>query len=337
MKSALKNILLVAVVLVVCALLLEVMTRLVVDDGLTYELEMWKYATQVKVRDTRPDMGHKHGANRNAELMNVPVRTEAHGFRGPKIDEQAAPGVARIAFVGDSTTMGWGVAEKETFANQVIAKLQAQGRKIDGFNEGVGNWNTLQELTNFKDTGMKMKPDIVVLTYFINDGEPMPSYPEESWLDLHSAAWIVLKYRIDSLVRQFGPKPDWKEYYRNLYRDDAAGWKATQKALADFGEIAKTTDVKIVVFHLPELHELKPYPFQDVTDKVHKVVDATGMPFVDLLPTVENMDPSTLWVTVPDPHPNAKADTAFTDGMLKVLTPMLDDLCRDKQKGCAGQ
>jgi hypothetical protein len=46
------------------------------------------------------------------------------------------------------------------------------------------------------------------------------------------------------------------------------------------------------------------------------------------------MDPSTLWVTVPDPHPNAKADAAFTDGMLKVLTPMLDDLCRDKQKGC---
>src|SRR5512143_1410881 len=114
MKSALKNILLVAVVLVVCGLLLEVMTRLFVDNGLTYELEMWKYATQVKVRDTRPDMGHKHGANKNAE--------------------QAAPGVARIAFVGDSTTMGWGVAEKDTFANQVIAKLQAQGRKVDGFN-----------------------------------------------------------------------------------------------------------------------------------------------------------------------------------------------------------
>ena len=91
MKSALKNILLVAVVLVVCALLLEAMTRLFVDDGLTYELEMWKYATDVKVRDHRPDMGHRHGANPDAELMNVPVRTEAHGFRGPAIAEQARP------------------------------------------------------------------------------------------------------------------------------------------------------------------------------------------------------------------------------------------------------
>ena len=334
MKSALKNIFLVAVVLVVCALLLEAMTRLFVDDGMTYELEMWKYATDVKVRDYRPDMGHRHGPNRSASLMSVPVRTEAHGFRGPAINEQAAPGVARIAFVGDSTTMGWGVAEQETFAHLVIEKLAKQGRKVDGFNEGVGNWNTAQELTNFKDTGMKMKPDIVVLTYFINDGEPMPTYPKESWLDLHSAAWIVLNYRLDSLIRQFGPRPDWKTYYRNLYRDDAAGWQATQKALGEFGQIAKSTGIRIIVFHLPELREFKPYPFQDVTDKVKKAVDAAGLPFVDLLPTVETMDPSSLWVTVPDPHPNAKADAAFTDGMIKQLLPVLDDLCRSQQKGC---
>jgi hypothetical protein len=334
MKSALKNIFLVAVVLVVCALLLEAMTRLLVDDGMTYELEMWKYATDVKVRDFRPEQGHRHGANRSASLMSVPVRTEAHGFRGPAIAEQAAPGVARIAFVGDSTTMGWGVAEQETFAHQVIARLQAQGRKVDGFNEGVGNWNTTQELTNFRDTGLKMKPDIVVLTYFINDGEPMPSYPKESWLDLHSAAWIVLNYRLDSLIRQFGPRPDWRHYYRNLYNDDAPGWQATQKAIADFAGIARTSGMRIVVFHLPELRELRPYPFQDVTDKVRKVVEANGLRFVDLLPTVQSMDPASLWVTVPDPHPNGKADTAFTEGMLKEVIPLLDELCRAEKKGC---
>jgi len=334
MKSAFKNILLVAVVLVVCAVLLEVMTRLFVDDGISYELEMWKYATDVKVRDLRPDQGHRHGANREASLMNVHVRTNEFGFRGPPIPEKAPPDVARIAFVGDSTTMGWGVAEQETFAHQVIARLRQQGRKVDGFNEGVGNWNTTQELTNFRDVGMKMKPDIVVLTYFINDAEPIPTYPRESWLDLHSAAWIVLNYRIDSLIRTFGPRPDWKHYYRNLYDDNATGWQQTQKAIAGFAETSRSMGAKLVVFHLPELRELKPYPFQDVTAKVKKAVEANGLRFVDLLPTVEGMDPASLWVTVPDPHPNGKADTAFTDGMLRELTPMLDELCRAEKKGC---
>ena len=77
MKGAFKNAILVAVVLVVCALLLEAMTRLFVDDGVSYELEMWKYATDVKVRDLRPDMGHKHGPNRNTSLMSVDVRNMA--------------------------------------------------------------------------------------------------------------------------------------------------------------------------------------------------------------------------------------------------------------------
>ena len=162
-----------------------------------------------------------------------------------------------------------------------------------------------------------MKPDIVVLTYFINDGEPMPTYPKESWLDLHSAAWIVLNYRLDSLIRQFGPRPDWKQYYRELYSDNARRLEGDAEGDRGVRRDRRTTGIKIVVFHLPELRELKPYPFQDVTDKVKKVVEANGMRFVDLLPTVENMDPASLWVTVPDPHPNAKADTAFTDGMIK--------------------
>jgi hypothetical protein len=334
MPSFLKNLLLVAVVLAVCALMFEGMVRLFVDDGVSYELEMWKYATDVKVRDYRAEMGHKHGPDRHTALMNVDVRTNKQGFRGPAIAEQAAPGVARIAFVGDSTTMGWGVAEKETFAHQVIELLARQGRKVDGFNEGVGNWNTTQELTNFRDTGAKMKPDIIALTYFINDGEPIQKYPPLNWLDTHSAAWIVLNYRLDAVIRSLGERPDWKKYYRDLYKDDAPGWIATQKAIAGFAEEAKKIDAKIVVFHLPELREFKPYPFADVTAKVKKVVEQNGMPFVDMLPAVENMDPASLWVTVPDPHPNGKADTAFADAMVKTLLPMLDELCRTQQKGC---
>ena len=62
----------------------------------------------------------------------------------------------------------------------------AEGRKVDSYNTGVGNHNTLQELTLFRETAAKLKPDIIVLTYFINDAEPMPTYGQTSWLDEHS-------------------------------------------------------------------------------------------------------------------------------------------------------
>ena len=328
------NILLIVVASIVCLFAVEGLIRLILDDGMLYELEMWKYARDVKVRDPRPDLGHRHRPNAEAQLMGVDVRTSSQGLRGPDIAEQAAPGVARIAFVGDSTTLGWGVAERDTFAARVIADLVKAGRKVDGFNLGVGNYNTLQELTLFREVGVPLKPDIVVLTYFINDAEPMPDYSDDSWLTRHSAAWVVLGYRVDSLARQFGEAPHWKRYYRDLYQPKAPGWLQTQNSLNGFATTARDIGAKIVVYHLPELRELKPYPFADVTAKVRAVVEKDGMPFVDLLPTMETLDPPSLWVTVPDPHPNANAMAAVTRGMVPSLLPVLDEICRSTGKGC---
>jgi hypothetical protein len=334
MKNALKNILLLVGVLLFCAFVMEGLTRLLIDDGMSYELEMWKYALDVKTRDPRPDVGHRHRADADAQLMGVEVRTNAFGFRGPQIDEQARPGVARIAFVGDSIALGWGVAEQDTFVHRTLDTLARDGRKVDGFNLGVGNYNTTQELALFKDIGARLKPDIIALVYFINDAEPIPTYPAEQWLDRHSVAWIVMRYRLDSLLRQFGSQPDWKQYYRGLYNSDAAGWQKTQQAIGRFADVARELDAKLIVFNIPELRELKPYPFTDVTTKVQKVVEDQGLRFVDLLPTVENIEPSTLWVTAPDPHPNGKADAAFARGMVQELKPVLADLCQKRAKGC---
>ena len=334
LKSALTNTLLVVGLSLVCLLSLEGLTRLFLDDGMLYELEMWKYAREVKVRDMQPDLGHRHRPGAEARLMGVDVRTDSRGFRSSEIPAKAGDGVARIAFVGDSITMGWGVAERETFAHQVVAQLGASGRKVDAFNLGVGNYNTRQELALLRDAGAAMKPDIIVLAYFINDAEPIPTYPGKAWLTEHSAAWVVLTYRFDLLLRQFGEAPDWKRYYRELYGDDAAGWTQTRKALAEFAATARDLNATLVVFHVPEVRELKPYPFADITAKVRAQVEGLGVPFVDLLPAVQNLEPSSLWVTVPDPHPNAKAATAFTRRMVPELTAVLDRLCRDQGKGC---
>src|SRR5262245_5323480 len=129
MKAAF-NIFLIVVASLVCLLALEGLTRVLVDDGLIYELEMWKYARKVKERDARPDLGHRHRPRAEAELMGVRIRTDSHGLRGPEIADAAGPGVARIAFVGDSTTLGWGIAEERTFARQVLDGLVKAGRKV---------------------------------------------------------------------------------------------------------------------------------------------------------------------------------------------------------------
>ena len=73
MPPALKNVLLFAVVAVLCLLALEPLTRLFLDTGKLYEVEMWKYATRVKERDHAPDIGHRHRPNAHAILMGEDV------------------------------------------------------------------------------------------------------------------------------------------------------------------------------------------------------------------------------------------------------------------------
>ena len=333
-KAGLQNTLLVVGVVAISLLITEWGFRQFVDDGQMYELEMWKYARDVKVRDMRPDIGHRHAPGREAQLMGVNVRTNSLGFRGPEIGTTAASGVARIAFVGDSTTLGWGVAEQETFAHRVVESLVRQGRKVEGFNLGVGNYNTTQELALFRDAGMRLKPDIIVLSYFINDAEPMPTYPVQHWLNMNSAAWIVTSYRFDSIMRQFGELPDWKKYYRDLYATSAQGWQQSKEAIKGFARLAREMGAALVVFNIPELRELRPYPFADVTEKVRAVVEGEGVTFVDLLPSVEKLPPPSLWVTVPDPHPNGAANAAFADRMTEELLPVIDRICRKQARNC---
>ena len=105
----------------------------------------------------------------------------------------------------------------ETLLNQ-----SPEASKFEVINTGVGNYNTQMEVAYFLTKGYKLKPDVVVLNYFINDAEPTPQR-KRSWLAEHSQAYVVVSSAIDKASRMFFGKSDWQSYYRNLYGDDEPG------------------------------------------------------------------------------------------------------------------
>ena len=148
-----------------CSVRFEGLTRLILDDGMLYELEMWKYAREVKVRDLRPDLGHRHRHHAEAN---------AHGCRRcgptlaacarPEIDEKARRwrGPHRLRRRSDHDGLGRRRSRTRSPIRSSTCCAKA-GRKVDGFNLGVGNYNTSQELALFRDVGARLKPDIIVL------------------------------------------------------------------------------------------------------------------------------------------------------------------------------
>src|SRR5262249_43999443 len=150
-----------------------ILMRLYTWKVISYDVEMTRYAMEVKEQAGDANIGHVHRPGAQATLMGVPVSISKDGLRDRDYPVERT-GARRYIFLGDWLTMGWGVEQDRTFEALLEKKLNERG-PTEILNFGTGNYNTVQEVNLFLKKGLKYKPDSVVLFYFINDAEPTPA------------------------------------------------------------------------------------------------------------------------------------------------------------------
>ena len=69
------------IAIVLSIIMMEVLTRVIIDDGLNYEIEMLKYANQLKKISNNLEIGIEHKKNISTNLMGVEVNLDENGFR----------------------------------------------------------------------------------------------------------------------------------------------------------------------------------------------------------------------------------------------------------------
>jgi lysophospholipase L1-like esterase len=310
----------VLVFFIIAASTLELLTRFVADDGMQYDLEMWKYARDVKQIVSDPLLGHEHAPNRQARLMGVDFRTNSKGLRDREFSYDRTPGKRRILMLGDSLTAGWGVPLEDTFAKRLERLYTTIGIDTEVINTGVGNYNTIQEVQYFLTEGYKYKPDVVILNFFVNDAESLipERFPSVVMRVCYACVFVI--GRSDELGRRFFGKLNWSEYYLSLYDDGKSkGWLDAKKAIQTLVDYCKTNGVALLIASLPELHDVGNYHLQRITDLVHQAADQYDVPFVDILPYLKGHRSSALWITPSDPHPNGFADQLIARGLFDAL------------------
>ena len=319
-RGYLLNALMFALTLALIAGAVELYVRLVEDDGMQFDLEMWKYAKSVKVLSDNPRIGHEHRSNADAFLMGARVTTNSAGFRDEEVPVEKRPGSTRIMMLGDSVLFGWGAKQDETVAARLQQAWRRAGRDIDVINTGVGNYNTTMEVEFFLTRGYRYKPDIVVLNYFINDAEPIPRY-DYSWIERVSAAWVFYGSRLDVVGRELrlGQQTDWRTYYKELYDGTSSrgDWHAAEESIRKLAAYCRDNGIRFLIVNYPELRVLDPYPFPEVQRRLAALAADLGVSYLDLLDSVRGEPPEKLWVTPPDPHPNGYAHGLFAMAIQK--------------------
>ena len=317
--SALLNTIVLVIAILFGCTAMEMALRVIFAHSMDFSMEMWKYAVKLKRPVANPDLSFAHAPNRSAFLMGVPVSINSEGLRDREFSFEKPPDVYRVMMLGDSTTFGWGVRQEDTAAKFLERKLNAdlppRYNRVEVMNTGVGNYDTVQEVTYYETIGWKYHPDLVVLVFFINDPEPVPVEKKGFLID-RSYLIAFATNRIDGLMRHAGVRPDWKTYYASLYDDDRPGFQACKKALVSLANSTRSHDAKLLVAILPELHQINgdSYPFRAAHQKIKDVMAAENVSVLELIDSLKDRGPEeTLWVAALDDHPNAKANNLISD------------------------
>ena len=138
---------------------------------INYDTEMWKYSKLLKTKSDNKLINHIHIKNKKAILQNVNIKINSLGLRGNEKDiSEWNNAHNKILFIGSSITLGWGVEEAKTITKKLEHNLNShQKNSWKILNGGVGNYNTQRYVVNYFDNYKKLKPNIIVIQYFLND------------------------------------------------------------------------------------------------------------------------------------------------------------------------
>jgi len=289
------------------------------------------------------------------------VHTNSVGFRDRDFQIPKPLSGYRILVLGDSFTWGVGLEIEQTVSKNLERRLnERSSRRIEVLNASVPGTNTVQQLTLLKSKGLTYQPDLILLTYNLNDinfigslapkvydqaavpvvelhpGEDITKFSENRGLrgfilkiETHSALVRFLVPRVGTLLRQLGlvnsVEFSWVAKIFQGFVDDNPGWVESKRALHEMSEVAKKRDIDLVVAIYPLLVELEDYKGTRAHMTIRNYCKSIQLHCIDLLGLFENTKARSYWINYADSHPNAKAHQLVAEFLIPAIDPYIKE------------
>jgi len=257
-----------------------------------------------------PTVGHKLVPGQRSFTHSFPVVTNSYGMRDREFSAEPSPDIVRILCLGDSLTFGDGVAVEDTYPKQLEALLSQEGTiNYEVINAGVPSYDTWQEVAYFKERGVRLKPNTVVIGFYANDVVPKPAvvsaylsergtlrrkglgglFSDSAVYALKSSRLLLLlRDRIGKLNNRVNPSPEFSRQQSMLegMEDDfiERGWLEVDASLATMASLKNEHgfDLLLVVFPMAE-QILREYPSARYQTRLQEIAAKHGIPSIDLM------------------------------------------------------
>ncbi len=269
-----------------------------------YDIEMWKYAKELKIKSSNKLIGHTHLINKSAKLQKVSIDINKVGQRDIDYDNSDLRKYdRRFLIIGSSITLGWGVEYEKTFSHKLNEFSIKNNKNWLFINGGIGNYNTERYVNNYLYNWQDLEFTDIIIQFFVNDTENLREVREPNFFVEHFHLGVITWKLINSYNNKFKTEKI-EDYYKELYDDDNKGFKIAVQSLKKIQNHCKSNNINCIIVNTPDIHQLEPYKLIFINDKMKKVSDDINLPYLDLLDSFKNYSAKDLWNKYGDPHPN---------------------------------
>ena len=136
------------------------------------------YEPLVEVEDKRlqliepsedPVLAYELRPGATGRIWKCDVQINSLGMRDREYEPVRPEGTRRVLALGDSITFGNRLELEKTWTSLYEDNLARRGIACEVLNMGVGGYDTLQEVRLLERAGLELDPDLVVLSFCVND------------------------------------------------------------------------------------------------------------------------------------------------------------------------
>lgn len=285
---------------------------------------------------------NEYGHGPGSEMIIEKAEYNSLGYRGPEPNMIKDKDTYRILFLGDSFTYGSGIKNLEdTYPYLVQNELsKTNARRIESVVMAKSGYSTLDELKVLKETGLKFKPDLIIIGYFLNDAEGEGSrkgyenmfyshytipYEIGSIMYRYSFFYYFLESRLKNVITSWGFGKNNIDYTKHLYSDSNPYFQQHKKDLKELIELSNKNNIPILIIVIPYLQvDLKNYPYEDIDSYIEGVSKSNKAYFLDLLPYFQNYNLNDVRVSLMDAHMNKLGHNITSNAILEHLQNNFD-------------
>ena len=267
------------------------------------ELLMWEYRPHAEFYD--PQLQYK-------------IQTNSYGFRDVEYELTSKEQyLIRVAFIGDSITLGLKVSEENTFVRRFekLARDAYPGWQIQAMNFGIDGYQVIQIYELLRTKVLRFRPDNVVYVMCLNDFD-FDDASGKKILYFKKPNSFFLK-KLESLYKRLSQK----EYHRYYFERNK---RTVFHYLSKMHELLEREGIRFQVVLLPVFEEsddgFKSYPLKDLHQQIAKSLTEDKIEVADLIENFAKQDTSPKVYAYDIWHPNEEGHWFIAQ---QLLTPVL--------------